>query len=97
MNLSAAFSGWNRRDEHVAKIYAHYLAALKDANALDFDDLLLETVDLFEQSERVRAKYSEMPWMRPRTRTSSSSGSAFEPGSSRIASLTASYFPVEES
>jgi len=55
----AAAAGWNRRDEHVAKIYAHYLAALKDANALDFDDLLLKTVDLFEQSERVRAKYSE--------------------------------------
>jgi DNA helicase-2/ATP-dependent DNA helicase PcrA len=55
----AAGAGWNRRDEHIAKIYAYYLAALKDANALDFDDLLLKTVDLFEQSERVRAKYSE--------------------------------------
>ena len=28
-----------------------YLAALKDANALDFDDLLLKTVELFETSE----------------------------------------------
>jgi ATP-dependent DNA helicase UvrD/PcrA len=55
----AAAAGWNRRDEHIAKIYAHYLTALKDANALDFDDLLLKTVELFEQSDRVRKKYSE--------------------------------------
>jgi ATP-dependent DNA helicase UvrD/PcrA len=52
-------AGWNRRDEHIAKIYGHYLNALKESNALDFDDLLLKTVDLFEQSERVRAKYAE--------------------------------------
>src|SRR5262245_3910240 len=51
--------GWNRRDEQVAKIYARYVSALKEANALDFDDLLLKTVDLFEQSERVRSKYAE--------------------------------------
>src|SRR4029079_475332 len=52
-------AGWNRRDEHIAKIYSHYLSALKESNALDFDDLLLKTVDLFEQSERVRSKYGE--------------------------------------
>ena len=28
-------------------------------NALDFDDLLLKTVELFEKSERVRTKYAE--------------------------------------
>src|SRR5258705_4785741 len=54
-----ANAGWNRRDEHIAKIYAYYLNALKESNALDFDDLLLKTVELFEQSERVRAKYAE--------------------------------------
>src|SRR6266508_169129 len=54
-----ANAGWNRRDEHIAKIYAYYLNALKESNALDFDDLLLKTVELFEQSERVRTKYSE--------------------------------------
>src|SRR5881396_762811 len=54
-----ANAGWNRRDEHIAKIYAYYLNALKESNALDFDDLLLKTVDLFEQSERVRSKYAE--------------------------------------
>src|SRR5712692_1605518 len=50
---------WNRRDEEVAKVYSYYLAALKESNALDFDDLLLRTVGLFEQSEKVRAKYAE--------------------------------------
>src|SRR4051812_32818573 len=51
-------SAWNRRDEQIAKIYTYYLNALKASNALDFDDLLLKTVDLFEESEKVRAKYS---------------------------------------
>jgi ATP-dependent DNA helicase UvrD/PcrA len=55
----AAGAGWNRREEHIAKVYEHYLKALKECNALDFDDLLLKTVELFEQSERVRTKYAE--------------------------------------
>jgi DNA helicase-2/ATP-dependent DNA helicase PcrA len=54
----AGAAGWNRRDEQIAKIYTFYLNALKESSALDFDDLLLKTVDLFEQSERVRSKYS---------------------------------------
>jgi DNA helicase-2/ATP-dependent DNA helicase PcrA len=54
----AGAAGWNRRDEQIAKVYAHYLATLKASNALDFDDLLLKTVDIFEQSERVRTKYA---------------------------------------
>ena len=60
----AAAAGWNRRDEQIAKIYAYYLKALKDSSALDFDDLLLKTVELFEQSPT-----------RPRRSTPSSSGS----------------------
>src|SRR5439155_23151746 len=59
MAAIAASSGWNRRDEEIAKVYERYVAALKEANALDFDDLLLKTVDMFEQSERVRARYAE--------------------------------------
>src|SRR5215203_5414558 len=54
----AASAGWNRRDEQIAKIYARYVTALREANALDFDDLLLRTVDLFETAPAVRAKYS---------------------------------------
>src|SRR5213082_17188 len=55
----AGAAEWNRRDAQIAKVYAHYLKALKESNALDFDDLLLKTVDLFEQSERVRTKYAQ--------------------------------------
>ena len=50
--------GWNIRDEQIAKIYERYLSALKDANALDFDDLLLKTVELFETSEQTREFYA---------------------------------------
>src|SRR3989441_1087514 len=49
---------WNKRDEEIAKVYAYYQKALKECNALDFDDLLLQTVELFEQSATVRAKYA---------------------------------------
>ena len=54
----AGAASWNRRDEQIAKVYAFYLNALKECNALDFDDLLLKTVELFEQSEKVRTKYA---------------------------------------
>jgi len=48
---------WNLRDEQIAKIYERYLTALRDCNALDFDDLLLKTVELFETSAQVRERY----------------------------------------
>jgi DNA helicase-2/ATP-dependent DNA helicase PcrA len=50
-------SAWNLRDEQIAKIYERYLAALKESNALDFDDLLLKTVELFEM-QAVRERYA---------------------------------------
>lgn len=53
-----AEGAWNPRDAQIGKVYALYLAALKEANALDFDDLLLKTVELFEQSEQVHDFYS---------------------------------------
>ncbi|HEX6464722.1 MAG TPA: UvrD-helicase domain-containing protein, partial [Vicinamibacterales bacterium] len=49
---------WNLRDEQIAKIYERYLVALKECNALDFDDLLLKTVELFEHSQTVRDRYA---------------------------------------
>jgi DNA helicase-2/ATP-dependent DNA helicase PcrA len=52
-------SAWNFRDEQIAKIYERYLTALKDANALDFDDLLLKTVELFETSQPTREFYAQ--------------------------------------
>ncbi len=52
-------NSWNPRDEQIGKLYTLYLQRLKDANALDFDDLLLKTVELFQKSESARARYSE--------------------------------------
>jgi len=49
---------FNFREEHIARIYERYLVALKDSNALDFDDLLLKTVELFESSEKTRDFYA---------------------------------------
>jgi DNA helicase II / ATP-dependent DNA helicase PcrA len=49
---------WTSRDEQVSKLFAAYTKALKEANALDFDDLLLKTVELFDQSSSVRERYS---------------------------------------
>ena len=48
---------WNLRDEQIAKIFEKYILALKESNALDFDDLLLKTVELFETSQQVRERY----------------------------------------
>ncbi len=49
---------FNIRDEQIAKVYERYLTALGDSNALDFDDLLLKTVELFETSEQTRQFYA---------------------------------------
>src|SRR5690348_14394965 len=51
-------AGWSLRDDQIARVYERYLRALADAGALDFDDLLLKTVDLVEKSERVREHYA---------------------------------------
>jgi DNA helicase-2/ATP-dependent DNA helicase PcrA len=50
---------WNPREQQIGKLYGMYVQSLRDANALDFDDLLLKTVELFEKSEVVRERYSE--------------------------------------
>ena len=50
---------WTSRDEQVSKLFAAYTKALKEANALDFDDLLLKTVELFDQSAAVRERYAK--------------------------------------
>ena len=44
----------------VAKIYPEYQQRLRQSNALDFDDLLLETVHLFEESPHILKKYQEL-------------------------------------
>jgi len=45
--------------EQVAKIYALYQSKLQENNALDFDDLLLKTLELFEKFPEVLARYQE--------------------------------------
>jgi len=49
---------WNLRDEQIAKVFEKYVIALKDSNAVDFDDLLLKTVELVETSEQTRNFYA---------------------------------------
>jgi DNA helicase-2/ATP-dependent DNA helicase PcrA len=54
-----AGKSWSAQDDALAKVYAAYSTELRDAHALDFDDLLLQTVELFERCEAVRTRYSE--------------------------------------
>src|SRR5262245_49129204 len=49
-------SSWGPRDQQVSRIFEDYQRVLADANALDFDDLLLKTVQLFETSLPVRER-----------------------------------------
>jgi DNA helicase-2/ATP-dependent DNA helicase PcrA len=46
--------GWGLKDQQIAKVYERYLRVLSDAGALDFDDLLLKTVEMFETNEHIR-------------------------------------------
>ena len=49
---------WNPRERHLGVLYEHYTAALAEANALDFDDLLLKCVELFDRVPAVRDRYA---------------------------------------
>ena len=49
---------WNVRDKEIGKLFEGYIKALKDASALDFDDLLLATVELFDKNPDVRERYA---------------------------------------
>ena len=49
----------NPLSQVVARVYPRYESILKDASALDFDDLILKTVRLFDSNKEVRAKYRE--------------------------------------
>jgi DNA helicase-2/ATP-dependent DNA helicase PcrA len=49
---------WNPKDREIARLYSGYLRALKEASALDFDDLLLKTVELFDGAPAVRERYA---------------------------------------
>lgn len=45
--------------ETVARVYLEYQRALKDNEALDFDDLLMKTVELFQNHSEVLGAYQE--------------------------------------
>ncbi len=47
----------NYREEVARRVYERYQALLTQNGALDFDDLLMKTVQLFRQDEAVRSKY----------------------------------------
>ena len=49
----------NHRERLIARLATRYQERLKRAAALDFDDLLLEAVRLFEEAPQVLAKYQE--------------------------------------
>lgn len=45
--------------EQVANIYAWYQQKLRDANAMDFDDLLFYTVEILQNNSELRTKYQQ--------------------------------------
>jgi ATP-dependent DNA helicase UvrD/PcrA len=49
----------NHRERLIARLATRYQERLRKANALDFDDLLLEGVRLFEEAPAVLAKYQD--------------------------------------
>src|SRR4029453_15810980 len=51
-------TGLEPRHKQIGEIYRYYLNALAESNALDFDDLLLKTLELVEKSESVRGRYT---------------------------------------
>jgi DNA helicase-2/ATP-dependent DNA helicase PcrA len=55
----AATAARGYHEEVAARAYERYQARLREANALDFDDLLNEAVRLFDQRPRVLAHYHD--------------------------------------
>ena len=53
-----AGESWSPRGELMPKVRKRYDGVLATANALDFDDLLLETKRLFETDDAVRSRYA---------------------------------------
>jgi DNA helicase II / ATP-dependent DNA helicase PcrA len=53
------FTPGNYREEVARRIYERYDATLRNSNAVDFDDLLLWTVRLFNEHPNIRDRYSK--------------------------------------
>lgn len=52
-------AGGDYKKQKIAQIYQEYQAALKKNNALDFDDLIMKTVELFRADEEVLKSYQQ--------------------------------------
>lgn len=52
-------AGHDYRRKVIARVYSTYQERLRQSNALDFDDLLLLTVEIFEKYPEVLRKYQE--------------------------------------
>ncbi|MBR2894218.1 MAG: UvrD-helicase domain-containing protein [Oscillospiraceae bacterium] len=55
----AARSSYDWRMPRIAEIYAGYTRRLREANALDFDDIILYAVHLLQKDEEVRRYYQK--------------------------------------
>ena len=55
--LERAEAGNDYRILHIARAYQKYQAKLKESNALDFDDIILNTVLLLQKHEDIRTYY----------------------------------------
>ena len=51
-------AGWSLRDQQISKVFERYQRVLRDAGALDFDELLLRTVELLDQHPAIRERYA---------------------------------------
>jgi len=47
----------NFRESNIADVYLLYQKRLKSSNALDFDDIIFQTVELLKNNEEIRQKY----------------------------------------
>lgn len=54
-----AQAGFDFRKKQIAEVYKMYQQTLKSNNAMDFDDMIVNTVRLFEQNPDVLEKYQE--------------------------------------
>jgi DNA helicase-2/ATP-dependent DNA helicase PcrA len=71
---SFAANSWNPKEGTNRQVVRDLRAAPEGANALDFDDLLLRTVELFDKAPAVRERYAQQVQVRdggrvPRTPT----------------------------
>ncbi|MDO8566401.1 MAG: UvrD-helicase domain-containing protein [Candidatus Moranbacteria bacterium] len=55
-----ALSAESYYEEIIAKVYGHYQKELRATNALDFDDLIMLTVKLFQEHQNVLEKYQDV-------------------------------------